>query len=67
MRGELTTPCKEFASSIRRSTCPAPDFEIARVKDLASSIQHYIPVSNMEQYNMQEKSITENTYRFFTV
>jgi len=29
----LTTPCKMFASSIRRSSCPAPDFEIDAGKD----------------------------------
>lgn len=34
----LTAPCNLFVSSMRRSSCPAPDFEIAACKDHTSSV-----------------------------
>ena len=38
---KLTFPCKVFVSSIRRSSCPAPDFEMAAEK-MTSAVFYFL-------------------------
>lgn len=54
----LTAPCNLFVSSIRRSSCPAPDFEIAAYK-IASEMCG----SKMEQLNRNRENPTSKRLR----